>query len=522
MQHPATPEHQKLLAETIANHFPQAVIDGDTVALGVAGLHIACKVEGFNDMDAFCSAHLFFNVWGGALGPEPVFTSVSGYSEQREAAIISGACNWACSFGPVLRAALAQEELPDVDRFEVTLDGRPWRVFLDGLDRALMFGGAQGTAMERWQDARKRLGATPWLAKPVLDSGTLPLLGGDTPVLLGVFVSDSLESRTVEVKVHGQDWPQSQDVFKDVPAEPDGAITMLRELAVLVPQGPALPLSRATLERTFQGLTQAHRSTPRPMLAWPGWRAHQGALLSPMPEADVHAMESELGPLPPDYRRFLVEVAAGGAGPGYGLLAPMGQGQQRLARGQFTWRDSEEPRTPPEGCVALAYAGCGVMWLLVISGPNRGEVWVDAVGSDRVARRVARSFDAFYRAWLDAALRNSTTFAQWNALRCATPNVLTHVLDDLEGQGIRGDAAMRELARKVTPQSLLLRSAPTPYFYDQELMGPCLPCVLLVERLGLSQDVFVDGIPPLQGRPLPPPPEGMLARWARKLGKREA
>ena len=362
----------------------------------------------------------------------------------------------------------------------------------------------------------------PWLAKPVLDSGTLPLLGGDTPVLLGVFVSDSLESRTVEVKVHGQDWPQSQDVFKDVPAEPDGAITMLRELAVLVPQGPALPLSRATLERTFQGLTQAHRSTPRPMLAWPGWRAHQGALLSPMPEADVHAMESELGPLPPDYRRFLVEVAAGGAGPGYGLLAPMGQGQQRLARGQFTWRDSEEPRTPPEGCVALAYAGCGVMWLLVISGPNRGEVWVDAVGSDRVARRVARSFDAFYRAWLDAALRNSTTFAQWNALRCATPNVLTHVLDDLEGQGIRGDAAMRELARKVTPQSLLLRSAPTPYFYDQELMGPCLPCVLLVERLGLSQDVFVDGIPPLQGRPLPPPPEGMLARWARKLGKREA
>src|SRR6185295_13061790 len=118
----------------------------------------------------------------------------------------------------------------------------------------------------------------------------------------------------------------------------------------------------------------------------------------------VADIETTVGALPPDYRRFLIEVAAAGAGPGYGLLAPTGEAQQRLAEGTFSFRDGASPTDGPAGVLALAHAGCGVMWFLVLGGPHRGEVWCDARSSDGKVRRVAGSFTEWYRDWLGSAV----------------------------------------------------------------------------------------------------------------------
>src|SRR6185503_8974062 len=131
-------------------------------------------------------------------------------------------------------------------------------------------------------------------------------------------------------------------------------------------------------------------------------------------------------------------IAGHGAGPGYGLLPA----SAALAAGTFDWRDGEEPDGPPGGVLPLAHAGCGVMWLLVLRGPRRGEVWVDAGGSDRRARRVAGSFDAWYRSWLDCAVRDSGPWTQWDGGACATPHVLSQVLDQIEAEGVGPDEAV--------------------------------------------------------------------------------
>src|SRR5262245_52004495 len=96
-----------LLTETIARHFPDArIVDGE-IELGFAELRMRCWVNRIHSVGTYKSASLFFNLSGGALGPSPIFASISGYDESPERAIIVGGCNWACSFGPVLQAGLA-------------------------------------------------------------------------------------------------------------------------------------------------------------------------------------------------------------------------------------------------------------------------------------------------------------------------------------------------------------------------------------------------------------------------------
>ena len=53
-----------------------------------------------------------------------------------------------------------------------------------------------------------------------------------------------------------------------------------------------------------------------------GARTHEYQLAPPLTEAELAALEAELGPLPVEYRGFLRSFAAHGAGPHYGLLEP--------------------------------------------------------------------------------------------------------------------------------------------------------------------------------------------------------
>ncbi len=183
-------------------------------------------------------------------------------------------------------------------------------------------------------------------------------------------------------------------------------MTLLRELAVLVPVAPPAPLKREGVARTLAGLRRESDGQSRTALRWRGWRQHGGVLGAPLSEGEVAQLEADVGPLPPDHRQFLMAVSASGAGPGYGLLPPAGAAQRRLSEGSFSFEDGASPDGGPEGVLALAHAGCGIVWYLVLRGPRAGEVWCDCRSSDGRVRRVAGSFTDWYREWLDAAVED--------------------------------------------------------------------------------------------------------------------
>jgi len=485
-------ELDRLLVETIARHFPGATIDGTVVDLAVAGLRIDCHVNGVRPLGAFSSASLFFHLSGGALGERPIFASISGYEESPEHAVVVGACNWACSFGPVLRAALAGEEQPEVTRTTADIHGQRFHLLVDGLDRVMSFGEADPD-LARTRAARARLGGTPWLVGVVAASGRLPVLPADRPSVLSLFVGERPDGRIVEVKVHGVDWPAAHAAI-DGDCEPAGAMTLLRELAVAVPAWKPGPLARGALDATFAGLRQPLEDGARTAVDWRGWRAHGGQLGPPLAEEEIARLERAAGPLPDDVRQFFAEVAGSGAGPGYGLLRPTAL----LAEGTFDWRDGEEPDGPPAGVLPLAHAGCGVVWLLVLRGPHRGEVWVDAGGSDRIARRVAGSFETWYRAWLDDAVRDAGPWTQWNGDACATPGVLSQILDQIEAEGVTGDDALAALAERIGDGAICITTAGSPYFPAGAVIDPCHSCAATAARVGVTDGAFQVGVAPLE------------------------
>ncbi|MGA4839819.1 SMI1/KNR4 family protein [Streptomyces sp. G45] len=159
---------------------------------------------------------------------------------------------------------------------------------------------------------------------------------------------------------------------------------------------------------------------------WLGTHGHGFRLEPVLTEAEVAAVERRLGAeLPAEYRAFLRQVGAGGAGPDYGLFprrppAPDaepgqagppfrpeataeldahearepraadyddgdgGDGGDALRRAYAAWerrRDQLEAALT-EGTLYLGERGCAYSNLLVVTGPERGTVWEDvrAVG----------------------------------------------------------------------------------------------------------------------------------------------
>jgi hypothetical protein len=486
-------EHDALLQDTIARHFPAAQIRDDHIDLGVGDLQIACWVNDVREAVGLTSASLFFSLRGGELGTAPVFASISGYGPTAEIAIVNGACNWACAFGPVLRAGLTDEAVPEVSTFSITLDGQDFDVFVDALDRGMAFNAADVPA-ETMAAARARFAPDQWLTRVVLESGGLPLLAPDRPTILSVFVSDMPRQRIVEVKVDGCDWPHMSAAFANVAYEHAEAATLMRELAILVPASRAPKLDRAAIQRTLDGL--ADPTKPRDAAHWPGWHHHGGVLAPPLSRHELARVEAITGELPTDYRNFLLEVAASGAGPGYGLLAPTAAVQTELALGDFAWEDESSPTIMPQGVLALAHAGCGVMWLLVLRGDRRGQVWLDARRSDGYVRLVAHSFTAWYRDWLATGVRNTSAFLGWDAMRCATAHALVQVIESLEQQGIANEDINTELPKRLRPGAIALANSGKLYFDDEQPLNPCQGCVEIVSRFSLAPDVFAPGIEP--------------------------
>jgi len=183
-----------------------------------------------------------------------------------------------------------------------------------------------------------------------------------------------------------------------------------------------------------------------------GWR-----LEPPLTATELRNLEDQLGvELPGEYRSFLVEASAGGAGPAYGLfpvhrkdgrwlwegdgadLTDLGTLSQPFphtgafnpadglpdppaeadydtveayeAAAEAFWARRQEVVFRPEHSIGLLYLchlGCAYREALVVSGPARGQMWADDTTTDGGFRPLADDvgtplgFTRWYRQWLD-------------------------------------------------------------------------------------------------------------------------
>jgi len=145
----------------------------------------------------------------------------------------------------------------------------------------------------------------------------------------------------------------------------------------------------------------------------------------PLTEDAIAAFEARCGcTLPEGYRAFLRHVGNGGVGPAsYGVL-PLGatpvdmsaaesQAWVELQRVQrpfpftkpWVWEDGDRSdegtrEQVEDGTLLLGTDGCAQYWLLVVSGPERGNVWMLAdVGITPTAPK--RDFLQWFEDWLD-------------------------------------------------------------------------------------------------------------------------
>jgi hypothetical protein len=142
---------------------------------------------------------------------------------------------------------------------------------------------------------------------------------------------------------------------------------------------------------------------------------HQHQLAPPLTEGQLVELESRFGKLPDEYRRFVGTVAAHGAGPYYGLVAPSvpedTDGPGPDPRREFRC-DTESPfdtKLPEgthllDGTLYISEQGCGGRSVLVVRGPSAGEVWSDWTREQGTIAREAPSFLVWYEQWIERAL----------------------------------------------------------------------------------------------------------------------
>ncbi|MGC5019713.1 hypothetical protein [Micromonospora sp. DT47] len=151
-------------------------------------------------------------------------------------------------------------------------------------------------------------------------------------------------------------------------------------------------VSDAQLSRIGGKLNLVAASPDRFLTAF-GAKEHGYRLRPPLPESSVAAFEAEHGiALPESYRRFILGLGDGGAGPSYGLLSLANAYEEvsdssaghLAAPSPFVpgtlyepdwwdgfWGPDDRP-DPQQGTLAIVHHGCTSYTLLVISGPGSG------------------------------------------------------------------------------------------------------------------------------------------------------
>ncbi|MEK3788416.1 SMI1/KNR4 family protein [Paenibacillus sp. FSL K6-1230] len=162
---------------------------------------------------------------------------------------------------------------------------------------------------------------------------------------------------------------------------------------------------------------------------------------------EIRQLESDWNvSLPEDYKAFLMEIGAGGAGPYYGLEKPeegiyVDLDYKDLPNdisGEFpyteTWNpevdwfeddvDEDESAAKDEeyfsdrhsaGMLRISNFGCGVTMNLIVNGNSYGEIWVDDRGNSGgiypdqyFGNKDRLNFLDWYELWLDQSLAKVT------------------------------------------------------------------------------------------------------------------
>jgi hypothetical protein len=181
----------------------------------------------------------------------------------------------------------------------------------------------------------------------------------------------------------------------------------------------------ARAERIAKKLRTAVRGKLQPF----GVELHAFRRNRRLTEQQVTAFERRYAvKLPPEYRAFIIGVANGGAGPAYGMYAlaeavtaEREQVPDDFLRTPFPHTDAYNPFEEDDeeddedegggsylyqaaGTLVLCHEGCGILHLLVVTGPCRGQMWVDDRCNDQGLFPLGVRFLDWYERWLDSTL----------------------------------------------------------------------------------------------------------------------
>lgn len=221
-----------------------------------------------------------------------------------------------------------------------------------------------------------------------------------------------------------------------------------------------------------------------------GAATHRYRLAPPLaPERLAHLERAANVRLPDDYRDFVLTLGDGGAGPYHGLW-PLDDPRQlaalagECALGERAWGE------PWRGVVALGHLGCGHVAFLVVSGPRRGQVWLDAATVGVVAP-IAPHFIAYYTQWLQALEQGQWPAAHVPPGACALAQGLSGYLGVVErrlglGEGELAGAELRQALEALGPGSIRLETedSRTAMLPAGTPVAPCLSCEQLLAALG--------------------------------------
>ncbi|PQO35600.1 SMI1/KNR4 family protein [Blastopirellula marina] len=150
--------------------------------------------------------------------------------------------------------------------------------------------------------------------------------------------------------------------------------------------------------------------------------AQLGSVLS---EREIESFEEEHHvTLPAAYREFLMFIGNGGDGPPYYGCARLGEAADCMSAHQQTlwttlpdvatsfpftkpwvWEEGDESVEGTDdqihhGNIYIGNEGCGQYWLLIVTGPERGNLW-QLCGEGIVPTNPRRDFLQWYEGWLD-------------------------------------------------------------------------------------------------------------------------
>ncbi|HET9621483.1 MAG TPA: SMI1/KNR4 family protein [Kofleriaceae bacterium] len=244
----------------------------------------------------------------------------------------------------------------------------------------------------------------------------------------------------------------------------------------------------ATLRNAVRALADADRSLRRF-----GAAHHRYALAPPLTAAQLAALEARVGALPDDVRAFATEIAAGGAGPYYGIV-PIDRGEALAAPRGAPWARG----------LPIAHLGCGYLAVLALDGAARGEIWIDARAL-AICAPIAPSFTAFVVDWIDRVAHARWLDAHVPPGVCPLAAALSGFLAHCEAErglaaGTIAGADLRAALARLGPGAIeIAATGAAPWFADGERVDPCVACAQLVDSLadaGLAREVVAPGLPP--------------------------